>query len=399
MKINLYTGNHNKLDGIEDYLSFMTELFDSRSIDFQISTKLEPKHTNIIIDEFSNIVESTKLTAFKSQHPSTRVIFLLTEFTESRWGVTSFNHFGGIFSSAAITLFDLYLRVIRKDLRAFQPPWTHWLKLIPFAPFIGIEMGLNTLRYIPQKMLGKPTRNPIAQYVNQHQHAIYLHMRYLGLKSVFHHADGFITIHANITPASWKECASNRPYKMPIDLGLLYPEINDYFSLNNQIAEKKLFIEITGSLTKYRRHWLTRINRQLQSLGMHRIFGPCRALPFAAKGSSKTQERGAYSLHPPQIKNWLYCSPTRIFRALAIDNNLPIITHYFQQHPIEDICYFLRENSALIDLYTMHNKPQNIKKFLFPKIKIYNMIAASSNDELIKKLKRMAKTKEQSSAS
>ncbi len=390
MKINLYTGNHNKLDGIEDYITFITELFNSRGINFQISEQLEPKCTNIIIDEFSNIVESTKLAEFRSQHPTSKIIFLLTEFTERKWGVISFNHFGGIRTSAAIALFDLYLRMIRKDLKPCQPTLVQWLKLIPYTPFIAVEVGLDTLRFIGGRMIGKKTINPVSQYVSRYQHAIYLHMRYLGLKAVFHHADAFITMHGNITP----EYLGLRQgfYAMPLNLGLLYPEVNDYYALDKTIADKNLFIEITGSLTEYRQHWITRINRQLQSLGMHRIFGSCRALPFSA--ASPTSKRGAYSLHPPQIKHWQYCSPTRIFRALSVDNNLPIITHYFQQHPIEDICYYLKDNNAFIELYNMYNRPQNIKKFLFPKIKIYNMLATANNDELIKKIKRVAKTKE-----
>ena len=68
------------------------------------------------------------------------------------------------------------------------------------------------------------------------------------------------------------------------------------------------------------------------NLNLQNSFSNCKGFPkggeheISAVVSKEGIIRGAYSLHPPQSETWRYASPTRIYRALCIDYNMPILT-------------------------------------------------------------------------
>jgi hypothetical protein len=169
--------------------------------------------------------------------------------------------------------------------------------------------------------------------------------------------------------------------------GVVYPEFEEREVHDLLMVTKKLFIEVTGSVTRYRRKWIRRINQQLISLGLRNVFGPCVSLPFSLLASDKPVDRGAYSLHPPQTRNWPYCSPTRIFRALSVDHNLPVLTHHFHQNPIEDLCFVLENQKSIVELYEMYADPVRLRNFIEPKVKSYNDFVVACNDALVEKLR------------
>lgn len=380
--LNLYASNHGKLDGIEDYISLITKLMSDRGLPVKVSSTLDPSAINLIIDEFTNYVENHRIAAFKEANPDSRIVIVLTEFIVRKWGVESFNHFGDVFDAAAIALFDVYLRVIRDDFDRVNSG--QLLRLLCFSPLLILQALLYTVRFMLGHLVGRSTSNPIARYLRAHHRIIYFHMRYLGLKTCLRYANAVVTSHEKIID----EFSSNTGFDgKPLQyLGVLYPEIDEGDVLSGLMVGKKLFIEITGSVTRYRQKWIQRLNHRLVSLGLHNVFGYCVEFPFSLLKSSKYKERGAYSLHPPQNRLWPYCSPTRIFRALSVDHNLPILTHHFHQNPIEDVCFVLESDKSIVHLYEMYSDPVLLRQFIEPRIKTYNRIVTIRNNDLAKKM-------------
>jgi hypothetical protein len=381
--LNLYIGNHGKPDGIEDYIVLITNLMVKRGVQVRVSSAYDPHAVNLVIDEFTNYIENHRLAAFKKAYPGSKIVFILTEFAVRSWGVKSFNNFGGPFDAAAIALFDVYLRLVRDDFG--QITLAGILKLMCYSPLLALEMLPDALRFGLRIMMGKRLSHRGVRYLGSHYRTIYFHMRYLGLKASLHYADAIIASHERIIDGFSREAgADGKPLQY---LGVLYPELDERNVLAQLMVSKKLFIEITGSITRYRQKWIERVNRQLVALGLQNVFGNCMSLPFSLLASDKPVDRGAYSLHPSQTRAWPYCSPTRIFRALSVDHNLPVLTRHFHQNPIEDVCFVWENQKSIVELYEMYADPARLRAFVEPRVKSYNEFVAVRNDALVERLR------------
>jgi len=84
----LYTGNHGKRTGVKDYINLISSLLKERGIDVRMLSALVPNATNLVVDEFTNYVENRKIALFKEGSPESRLVFVLTEFVERRWGLS-----------------------------------------------------------------------------------------------------------------------------------------------------------------------------------------------------------------------------------------------------------------------------------------------------------------------
>lgn len=389
--LNLYVGNHGKKDGIEDYVDLITDLMAKRGIRVTASSALDPDAVNLVIDEFTNYVENYRMATFKKAHPRSKIVFILTEFVVRKWGAESFNHFGGPHEAAVISLFDVYLRLVRDDfgpIRAGQV-----LKMLCYSPLLALQVLPGTLRFILARLVRRRVPHGGIQFLQANQRIIYFHMRYLGLMAFLRYADAIVTSHEGIIDGIPREIGRDRK-PLPL-LGVLYPELDEREVVDNLMLDKKLFMEITGSVTRHRQRWIERVNRQLTSLGLHNVFGYCMSLPFAVLASQKPVERGAYSLHPPQTRTWPYSSPTRIYRALAVDHNLPILTRHYRQNPIEDACFVLENKMSIVELYEMYADRRRLRQFIEPKVRSYNELVRVRNDALAEQLRGAMDTLEQ----
>ena len=381
--LNLYIGNHGKPDGIEDYIVLITDVMAKRGVQVRVSSTYDPHAVNLVIDEFTNYVENHRIAAFKKAYPRSKIVFILTEFAVRNWGVKSFNHFGGLFDAAAIALFDVYLRLVRDDFG--QITLAGILKLMCYSPLLAVQMLPDSLRFALGTLIGKRVPHGGVKYLRARYRTIYFHMRYLGLKASLRFADAVIASHEKIIDGLSRESgAHGKPLQY---FGVLYPELDERDVLEQLMVGKKLFIEITGTVTRYRQNWIERMNWQLISLGLQNVFGHCMSLPFSLLASDETVDRGAYSLHPPQTRAWPYCSPTRIFRALSVDHNLPILTHHFHQNPIEDVCFVFENQKSMVELYEMHSDPDRLGKFIEPRLKSYNEFVVVRNDALVERVR------------
>jgi hypothetical protein len=389
--LNLYIGNHGKPDGIEDYIVLLTDLMAKRGIRVAVSSALDPDAVNLVIDEFTNYIENHRMAAFKKAHPQSKIVFVLTEFIVRKWGVESFNNFGGPIEAAVISLFDVYLRLVRDDLGPIAA--SSVLRLLCYSPLLALRQLPGSLLYVLRALAGRRARGGVTRFLQDNHRTIYFHMRYLGLKAFLRYADAIITSHERVIDGVTRDAsADGKPLRF---FGVLYPELDERDVVENLMVDKELFMEITGSVTRHRQKWIWRINRQLTSLGLHNVFGACVALPFAVLASGKPVDRGAYSLHPPQTRAWPFSSPTRIFRALSVDRNLPVLTHHFHQNPIEDVCFVFENKTSIVELYEMYVDPARLRKFIEPRIRSYNEFVIARNDALAEQLRGLMGTLDQ----
>jgi hypothetical protein len=378
--IYLYVGNHGKRDGIEDYIDFITKVFGARELVVEVSDVLVPNSVNLIIDEFTNNIENRRIASIKTNYPETRLIYVLTEFVTRKWGVESFNHFGGIADSAVIALFSVFARKKRKDFP--EARFRDYTMALIYMPIVGALLLYWTIKYTVKRILGLHGKNPVSHFLQVNHRLLYFCMRYLGLNAHMCYADAVIVSHECIVDDLNKICNYQQDLK---NLGVIYPELDEGDILSRLMKDKELFIEVSGSITRYRKKWIDHLNRNIKFLGIHKKFKPTMSFGFSTLHTDKKIKRGAYSLHPPQTKTWPYSSPTRIYRALSVDFNLPVLTKHFGQNPIEDVCFLIKDEESLSELYEMYSDRRKLTDFIVPRLEAYNSIAKAQNDRLVQK--------------
>lgn len=370
MLFNLYVGNHGKKAGIEDYVSIITDVFEKRGHQIIVSEELRPDVSNLVIDEFTNFVANMELRKFRHNNPQAKITFVLTEFVERRKLVRTFNFFGGWLEASAIAVLTVYFRRLRKD---FLPASLRdWAVAILYMPLLAIFYA------------GFIARNSISKHrttFSSKLHAqSYLLMRYLGLEAHLQLADYVILSHPLIG-VQLKGVRGYEDWHGQI-LGTLYPELDVDDIEANIFRDKELFVEMTGTITPYRQQFLGLINFEIISLGIRNIIALCQARSFSSV--PKESKGGAFSIHPPQSRHWSYCSPTRLYRALQADHNVPIITRDFGQHPIEKVCLIFERSKTVLNMVRYFKSPNKYLADFKPRFEEYNRLAAANNDQLLK---------------
>lgn len=366
MIFNLYIANHGKRDGIEDFITLLNAAVTTRGHEAKVTSELDAHAVNVIIDEFTNAIRNEEIATFKQQYPNARVVLVLTEFIERRLGVCSFNFFSGPLDAAVIAALNIYLRLRRKD---FLPPTlSHWLIAVAYSP-MGLVYYLDHLR----RNLRRRSRMRLSYRIHG---SAYMLMRYLGLEKMISLADGLVLSHGMIA-----EGLEGLVDDIPV-LGTVHPELNLDDIRRSIFHDKQLFVEITGSVTPYRQRFIEIINGMIEVLGLKNCFRMCHSIAFSATRDNNAP-RGAYSLHPPQTRGWKYCSPTRIFRALQYDHNMPVLTKVFEQHPIEKLCLEFKGDETLFDMYRYYKNPEKLMEYLEPRMREYMGTARRENDAIV----------------
>lgn len=378
----IFTGNHDMLDPIEDYLAFLEGMLANRGYEVRVDDALDPGAVNIVIDEFSDPARSDVLRRFKSTHPGAPVIFLLTEFCERRFGFRTFNHFSGLAYSAALSIANVLQRRRlggRVGLRGRD-----FVQLGLYLPLAILDLVVHVAAWPVRWASGGPTESPLQRYRRRYRRAIYMHSRYLGFICNMDLADGVMSIHEQIE-AAYHAIPGYSRVAGPF-LGVIAPEINARDVADNLMRDRDLAVELTGSVTTYRERWIRKFDALVDSSGLSARVGKCRVIRFGSNGPDTGSRRAAYSLHPPQDENWPYCSPTRIYRALVTDRNVPVITRYYGQSPIENLCLRLEGESTLREMVTMFDDREKLLGCMNPRLKQYEGQASRTNDLVVRGL-------------
>lgn len=400
-KIYLFVGNHGSLDGIEDCVQILSKVFNDRGFNLGISDVLVPNSVNLIVDEFSGLFENKRIADFCNKSKENKCIFILTEFINCKFSVTSFNHFNGVFSAALISLANVCLRYLRSDLPNLRI--RDLVQLFIFIPVFILLFLVQIFKVIISILVARNPRVSIQKLYSKFNNLIYLHMRFLGLQSMIKYAQGVILLHPSI---KIDVLNSEAALKMN-NLGILYPELDKSRILTGR-GSQNLLIEITGSITPYRQAWISRFNKAIQIMGGSNTFKYCVAFPFSVAKITSKNLRGSFSLHPMQSLSWPYCSPTRIYRALMVDGSIPILARNTLQHEIEDVCLHVfsgnfparkTENPFLIQIYIskilklierIYRDNQFKMEYLEPRIDKYQLVAKKNNDALMKAIEKIA---------
>jgi len=389
--INVYIGNHGKKDGIEDYLMILKDVFAQSGHDVEITEELKGDAVNIIIDEFTNYFENRKIAEFRSSHPESIIAMVLTEFVERKWFVWSFNHFGSLIDSMILSLLNVVIRKKRGDYRPAS--WKDYALAagycplaVPYVMFIGV---MYLFSRVSRKRLRARRLDNLKRKVWR---LAYFHMRYLGLERNMVHADLILSSHQaiirGIEKVGWFG-EKDRRY-----IGVVHPILDKQKVLGEMFSGKGLFMEITGSVTRYRKKWIEKYNCLIQTYGIHHVLGYAQSFGFDRVEGEGDERRGAYSFHPPQRAKWAYASPTRLFRSLQVDHNIPVITRHFGQHAIEDVCVRFHGADTLMELVKMYKDRSAMEAYLEPRIDRYNDLAQKSNGKIVKKILRLVERRE-----
>ena len=383
--VYIYTGNHASQQGIEEYIACIKNIFCGENMARVETTKnLNPNGTNIIIDEFTSYFTNSLIREFRSENPNVPLILVLTEFVEKKYGNKSFNHFG--FSPARSfirVLFSVFARIKRPDYGSNS--LVDYLKLVP----LGIAGSVEILaQFCISQIREIRLISPIGWFKKEFNSDLYFTARWLGFTSLAASVDAYIASHEEIFKGCEKHSILGKEDKR---LGVLYPLLDKEKILDGLCVEKELFIEVTGTITPYRKKWMRKIDKLISILDGGRHFGRCKSLSFSA--AKKNQKRGAFSLHPPQEKKWPYSSPTRIYRALSHDHSVPVLTTFFGQNPIEDVCFKLNdevgneewspkvvtEHLKRFYMYYNEEKQLTLRREIGRRIDEYNKIAEEGN--------------------
>jgi len=163
--------------------------------------------------------------------------------------------------------------------------------------------------------------------------------------------------------------------------GVISPEFNPDDANNRIMHNTEHLIEITGNVTQHRQTLLDKINRDILIFGMNSDLKGGRARGF--QQINPHEKRGTFSFHPPQSRHWAYSSPTRIYRAIAIDYSIPIISHYFGQHPIEDLCLIYSGPETLELMSKLIKDREACVNYLYPRMLAYNEKIKILNNQVI----------------
>jgi len=370
MQFNLYIGNHGKRDGIEDFIEIISNILSNRGHEVAVSNELKANYPNIIIDEFTNFITNRKIAYFKKAFPETKLIYVLTEFIEKKYGLTSFNLFEGLLEVSVLTLVNVYLKLRRSDFPS--PTLYDFVLAFLHLPFYSVYF----LSYVVKKIISGKKKLSLTSIFHKQ---VYMLMRFLGMKSMLCHVDLILLAHRDITRNLSKYLISSESVA-----GVIYPEMDISKIKQNLFENKILAMELTGSVTPYRQGWIEAINKSIVLLGIKHEFGMSQVYSFI--NSTKKTLRGAFSFHPPQTKNWKYSSPTRLFRALNQEGNIPILTHYFNQHPIEDVCLLYEGDQTILKMYDFFHDKNKAWTYLLPKLENYAQKAELENNIIVQKM-------------
>jgi hypothetical protein len=393
--MKIFIHNHSNKEGIEDILKILLDTFPESSI--SNSENLTPNHTNIIIDEFTNIISNHKIEKFKKESPDTKLILIATEFIKKDVFLSTFNTFENIFNRSILGVLKLYLLLKRKD---FNITITKIMQIILSLPLGSISILTIFISYLFSKYILRSSRlhklNFYMYFVSIYQSGFYLMLRYESFIKMSNLFNAVICLHPAMEKSYIKIFGNDKIY------GTIYPRI-DKSKFNEGLKNKSVFgFYLSGTLTRNRTKLLNSFSRLIIFSGLKKKchnfliqgFGKKEKQDINKLSSSPkdkfTKEDLFFSLHPYQTRSWPYFSPTRIYRSLSYDHNLPIVFETSNEHPLESLVFLFRDQYSLLELNSIFENRDNFLIEYNKKIDCYNKDILENNNKIIKKLNASA---------
>jgi len=417
--INFYLYNHRSKLGIEDFVKIYTDIFTSHGFNVINSSKLETNNINIIIEEFTSPHILKEIIDFKKEKKG--LIYVIpTEFITKLPGkLKTFNFFSKSFLSG-ITLNIIFiisliiykffyypkftpmftsfyrnsksfyrnskLRIripILKKLRIRIPtqkklririPILKKLRIRIIIPVINLIklVRINLLKVLFSK--AKPLKESYKFLA--FRRLCYHFQRYYTFNKASKYFDGFIHIH--------KEIKVSYEAEYPNIKSFIINPIIDIDKFKENFAKKKYGFYMTGTITKYR-------NERFDLLKMKVLSKQNKENTLFWIGSFKEnlqskKEFYQFSYNPGQSKDWVYSSPTRLYRSINENGSIPIIDLRNFDSDIEGLAIVF--NSKIVK--STNEYYIDSKKFMsyIHKMNKYNNASFKINTVLCKHLKR-----------
>jgi hypothetical protein len=168
-------------------------------------------------------------------------------------------------------------------------------------------------------------------------------------------------------------------------LGQFFPsfsdnEINSFLSIERLKKCHKSII-LSGTISEYRNSYALTLS-ELVKPDFEVYINSFNSVVSSSKNS-------LFSLNISQSKSWQFFSPSRIYRAIIIDQNIPLIDFNFNQHPLEDLCFnidLLQIKSNKNNFIYYSHSLEEIQSILAKKIYSYNSFADYQNSLLLFRL-------------
>jgi hypothetical protein len=392
--MKIFIHNHSNKEGIEDILKILLDTFPESSI--SNSENLTPNHINIIIDEFTNIISNQKIEKFKKESPDAKLILIATEFINKDVFVSTFNTFENIFNRSILGVLKLYLLLKRKD---FYITITKIMQIILSLPLGSISIFTIFISYLLSKYVLRSSRlhelNFYMYFISKYQSGFYLMLRYESLIKMSSLFNAVILLHPAMEKNYIKIFGKDKV------LGAIFPQI-DKKKFNDGFKNKGVFgFLLTGTITRYRIRILNAFSRLIIFSGLkekcHNFFistfnkkvQKVNKLTISPKVKFNKNDL-SFSLHPYQTRSWPYFSPTRIYRSLNYDHNLPIVFKISNQHPLESLVFVFKDQDSLLELNSIFENRDNFLIEYNKKIDCYNKSTRENNNKIKEKLNAFA---------
>ncbi|EDZ64354.1 hypothetical protein KB13_486 [beta proteobacterium KB13] len=388
-EINIYKGNHKFEYGIQDIVEIIENTLIRKKINYKISDKLDHNCNNIIIEEFTNPYFIENIKSLKNSN-KIEITLIATEFitqykTENeKFIISYFNNFDlksikliYLYSFVAFIVSNIFFFNLINFSKYFTKLILFFFDLIIYFFYGGFLIPYNffkkfTLRsnidisktqpdiklFKTEELIKKTLFNRNIKFLNH----IYFFVRYKYFLKSLIYVDNVIFLNSK----------QEKQYKFLNlkSLGCISPEFS-IKKFTEKLDQNEYGIKMTGTITPFRYKMMEHFLNHYYLINNDHI-------PYLIQSFSKKEASNfLFSFHPPQTKDWIYSSPTRIFRSFNNDFSIPIVIHYFKQSQIEDLCILFNEETKE-NVFKNFISKKNFKNYLQKyKIKLNAYISKS----------------------
>lgn len=374
--INIFIGNHNKIESISDHINLLKKILSNKDMKVVITKKILLNGINLIIEDFSEKRMKNELIYIKKNHPKTSYICLFTELPTKNifknYNQTNLNIFYEI-----IIYFDNFYKIIKEIYYNFLIflikslwPIKIWFlkkkflwKKSHYQCIDGFKNKKNFKSANTEIVIKKSKKSKFLNYLRMKYHN-YCYWKYMKSR-LFSSLNfkNYIDVNIDMHPVINNEL--NRI--LNITSLTLFPEINTSFFLRNRKIKSKYEIVSTGSLNLFRKRNIENYNDLLKSKGYK--------ITYQSFLSDRQLRKYSYNFNSPQSEEWSYSSPIRFMRSIN-NGQIPIIIKKFADHPIESLGFHLKKTQ--VDKFDINIL--KFKKNILKNLNKYNVISKKYND-------------------
>lgn len=373
--INIFTGNHKKIEGIKDHIDIIKEI-EPFGFEVVCSDDIVLGAINVIIEEFTSKSFARELRALKSAHPSLVLILVMTEVPDLdlNGSVTLNPHISPFANNRFLLNFEILPFRLR---RIFD--YSRSFRLVFLRPLLQVcRLGLRVVfkigdglsflggalfkkiwrRFFSRSVLmvdPRPLRTSrtYERIFFDIYYASYMRERAIALSEVLEIFDDFWDFHPLISKKMFEI--------FKVRSQTLYPALE--LGPKRPPEDRGINYLCTGQKTSYRVSVVQKLQRNNRRANF---------ILTGFKSDKDLLALGSFSLNIPQTAAWPLSSPVRFYRSLRA-GIIPVLYTFFDDHPIEKCGVALNEIESADARLAYDDSYARI----IQRISVYNNFAAS----------------------